>query len=59
MGYRRLITYTLQTESGASLRASGWAMVGERKQRSWNMPGRPRMESPDIGPKFLWEKYSV
>ena len=28
MGYRRLITYTLQAESGASLRAVGWKVIG-------------------------------
>lgn len=59
MGYRRLITYTLQTEGGASLRAVGWNIIGERKQRSWNMPGRPRVESPSTGQKFLWEKSHV
>jgi len=31
MGGRRLITYTLQTESGASLRGAGWKIVGEVK----------------------------
>jgi len=29
MGGKRLITYTLQTESGASLRGAGWRVVGE------------------------------
>ena len=55
MGYRRLITYTLQIEGGASLRAAGWQLIGERRQRSWNMPGRPRVESPQTGQKYLWE----
>lgn len=31
MGWRRLITYTLQTESGASLRGAGWRVVGQTK----------------------------
>lgn len=31
MGGRRLITYTLQSESGASLRGAGWKVVGETK----------------------------
>lgn len=30
MGYRRLITYTLPQEGGASLRAAGWKCIGER-----------------------------
>jgi hypothetical protein len=29
LGYNRLLTYTLATESGASLRASGWRLDGE------------------------------
>ena len=29
MGGRKLITYTLKTESGASLRGAGWRVVGE------------------------------
>lgn len=36
MGYLRLITYTQDGESGASLRGAGWRVVGERKARkSW------------------------
>jgi hypothetical protein len=31
MGGTRMVTYTLQSESGASLKASGWVRVGARK----------------------------
>lgn len=31
MGGTRLITYTLRTETGASLRGAGWKIVGETK----------------------------
>lgn len=31
MGGQRLVTYTLQTESGASLRGAGWRVVGQTK----------------------------
>lgn len=31
MGGRRLITYTLDTEPGTSLRAAGWLQVGKTK----------------------------
>jgi len=31
MGGRKLITYTLKTESGSSLRGAGWKIVGETK----------------------------
>ena len=29
LGYKKLITYTLKSENGASLRASNWKVVGE------------------------------
>jgi hypothetical protein len=45
MGGRRLITYTLQAESGASLRGAGWKVVAElaptRAGTGWiSRPGR-------------------
>ena len=30
LGYRKLITYTLPAEGGASLRGAGWKCIGER-----------------------------
>ena len=42
MGYRRIITYTLLSESGTSLKASGWTRCGEAGGVSWNTPSRPR-----------------
>lgn len=44
MGYRKIITYTLQSEPGTSLTASGWENCGEAGGTSWNMPSRPREE---------------
>lgn len=44
MGYTRLVTYTLQSESGVGLRAAGWRVIAERAARDpggWqNRPGR-------------------
>jgi hypothetical protein len=57
MGYRRLITYTLPDEGGASMRAAGWRLVGQRGGGNWNVPSRPRIDT-DIhlrGTKSLWE----
>lgn len=59
MGYHRIITYTLPTESGASLRAAGFVQVGmtEGKANGWSVPSRPR-EMPEkypTGPKIIWE----
>jgi hypothetical protein len=36
MGYRRILTYTQEGESGSTLRAVGWELIGEREPRgSW------------------------
>lgn len=57
LGWHRLITYTLQTESGASLRGAGWKVLAERKANNpggWqNRPGREWQ--PVVGQaKILW-----
>ena len=44
MGYKRIITYTLQSEPGTSLTASGWKNCGEAGGVSWNVPSRHREE---------------
>lgn len=57
MGYRRLITYTMPQEGGASLRGAGWRLIGERKSGNWNVASRPRIDTPELlrGQKLLWE----
>lgn len=55
LGYRRLITYTLATEPGTSLKAAGWIVLGENKGGSWNSPSRPRVDNHPTIPKLLWE----
>lgn len=47
LGWRRLITYTLASESGASLRAAGWTVIAERPGRSWadGSKARPRIDT--------------
>ncbi len=43
LGYTRLITYTQDGESGASLRGAHWRVVAERRPRpGWHTPSRPR-----------------
>lgn len=55
MGYEKIITYILASENGASLRASGWqAVEGLRGGGNWNVPSRPRADSPNTGPKRLY-----
>jgi hypothetical protein len=59
MGYLRLITYTQEGETGASLRGAGWAVVGQRKARgSWaeSSVARARDEHGAGGvQRTLWE----
>lgn len=57
LGYRRLVTYTLPSESGASLRAAGFTMIGEAGGGRWHRPrcGRVRVDQHPTGPKLRWE----
>jgi hypothetical protein len=55
LGYERIGTYTLQDEGGASLRASGWRLIGQRGGGSWNVPSRPRIQKGTTETKMLWE----
>ncbi len=56
LGYRRIVTYTLPSESGASLRAAGYRTVWQTSGGSWNCPSRPRTDKGPTGPKLLWER---
>ena len=55
LGYRRIITYTLPTESGASLRGAGYRQVGLRGGGSWSTPTRPRVDKAPTCQKLLWD----
>lgn len=55
LGWRRIGTYTLKSESGISLRAAGWRVVGEVKGRSWDTPSRRRTDNHPLEDKLLWE----
>lgn len=55
LGWRRLITYTLADEGGASLRASGWLCVGEAGGGSWSRVARPRVDTHPTQIKMRWE----
>lgn len=55
LGYRRLVTYTLASEGGASLRASGYRVVGETRGGSWSCPSRPRVDRHPLQRKLRWE----
>jgi hypothetical protein len=57
LGYKRLITYTLPEEGGASLKASNWICLGLRGGGNWNVKSRPRIDTDELlrGQKLLWE----
>jgi hypothetical protein len=56
MGGKRLVTYTLQEESGASLRGAGWKIMGKNKGGGWDRKERKRDWQPIYGQlKFRWE----
>jgi hypothetical protein len=55
LGYRRLVTYTLPEESGASLRGAGWMCVGEAGGGSWSRESRPRVDMHPTQVKLRWE----
>jgi len=56
MGYTSLITYTLESEGGASLRGAGWKCVGQTStaDRGWNTPSRPRVDTHPLQQKLKW-----
>jgi len=60
MGYGEVITYTLKSEGGASLRAANFVLDGEVPAgKSWNVPSRPRaiqrVELEGV-PKCRWRR---
>jgi hypothetical protein len=58
LGYRKLITYTLESEGGASLRGAGWKCIGKATTavgRGWNVPSRPRVDTHPLQQKLKWE----
>lgn len=56
MGYARLVTYTLPTESGASLRGAGFTIVAETRGGSWSRIERPRVDEHPLQGKLRWER---
>lgn len=64
LGYEWAYTYTLQSESGASLKASGFEIDAELEARpSWDCPARRRTQTDMFGnerrppeAKIRWKK---
>ena len=58
MGYRRVVTYTQEGETGSSLRAAGWRVIAQRpaRARGWDTPSRRRSgNGNDDTARTLWE----
>ena len=55
LGYTKIGTYILKSESGTSLKAAGWRLIGERGGGEWNRPNRSRRPAMQPQPKLLWE----
>ncbi len=57
MGFERIQTYILESESGASLRASGWEFDGWTEGGDWNTPARKgRRTDQPMERKQRWKK---
>jgi hypothetical protein len=48
MGYTKIVTYILESEDGASLRASGWVFGGIRGGGSWHRVNRQRTDKAPL-----------
>lgn len=57
LGYKRIITYILEGETGISLRASGWVFDGMTSGGHWSRPSRERTTSAPTCPKQRYIKY--
>ena len=56
MGYRKIITYTLDTEPGTSLRAAGWMCAGPAGGVRWTGSRRPAADLCPPQKKLRYEK---
>lgn len=56
LGYKRIVTYTMEGEDGTSLMASGWVCTAKTSGGSWDRPSRHRdTDQILIFPKYRWE----
>lgn len=55
LGYKKLITFILDTENGASLKASGFKEIGKAGGKSWSVKSRPRVDTAPKQYKIRFE----
>lgn len=56
MGYKKLITYILESEKGTSLNAAGWKCVGQAGGLRWTGKRRPEVDLYPAQMKLRFEK---
>ena len=56
MGYRKIITYTLDNEPGTSLRAAGWTCMGRAGGKRWTGKRCPAVDLCPPQMKLRYEK---
>lgn len=56
MGYKRLVTYILESESGVSLKAAGWKCVGQAGGLRWTGKRRPEVDLCPAQMKIRFER---
>lgn len=56
LGYKKIITYILESENGKSLKACGFVEVSKTTGGSWSRPSRPRKDKAPTVPKKRFEK---
>ena len=56
MGYQKIITYTLDTEPGTSLRAAGWTCMGRAGGKRWTGKRCPAVDLCPPQMKLRYEK---
>jgi hypothetical protein len=56
MGYKKIITYILDTECGTSLKAAGWHKEADTSGGAWTRPSRPRHTSAPTCRKQRWAR---
>lgn len=56
LGFERIGTYILASETGASLKAAGWREIGKTKGGSWDTPARRRNDKHPTEQKILFER---
>lgn len=56
MGYKKIVTYILESENGASLKASGYKCIGQAGGLKWTGKRRPEVDLYPAQMKLRFEK---